>query len=428
MGSHQKPSVGFVGLGAMGFGMAANLVKQGYSVTGYDVFAKSMERFKSEAGGNTAGSPAESATDMPFYVCMVASAPQAQSVLFDAPDCVVKALPRNATLLLCSTVPSAYAQSVAEQLKSIGRGDILFVDCPVSGGATRAANGTLTIMAGGSEDALAKARFLLEEMSDPNSLYIVEGGVGQGSNMKMVHQVLAAIHILLASETMGLAARWGLDAKTVRDKVVESEAWTWMFENRVPRMLEEDYFPGVSALTIILKDVSIITSTARLNNFPTPLSSTAEQMYLLGLSQGFGSQDDAGMVRLYFPEAVSSVQSKSEADDEKMHLLVQLLLAVQHCATAEAISLASHLGLDLKQFHRLTTNAAGGSVVFREGGGAWIDSEESKSDQALWLRRQVDDAVLRDVATALQQARDASCPLPLGTQAFNLLLQARIVT
>lgn len=167
----------------------------------------------------------------------------------------ISALPRNATLLLCSTVPASYAQSVAAELQSRGRGDIQFIDAPVSGGAKRAADGTLSIMAGAPDAALESGRFLLEAMSDTNKLYLVPGGIGAGSNMKMVHQVLAGIHILGASEAMGFAAQLGLDATKTAEAIKASESWTWMHENRLQRMLEEDWRPGASALTIILKDV-----------------------------------------------------------------------------------------------------------------------------------------------------------------------------
>ena len=82
MATSMKPTVGFCGLGAMGFGMATHLLKQGYSVKGFDVFAKTLERWK-DAGGIVANSLAESARDVSLYICMVASAPQAQSALFD---------------------------------------------------------------------------------------------------------------------------------------------------------------------------------------------------------------------------------------------------------------------------------------------------------------------------------------------------------
>lgn len=110
-------------------------------------------------------------------------------------------------------------------------------------------------MAGGSDEALESGKFLLEVMSGAEKLYLVPGGIGAGSNMKMVHQVLAAIHILGASEVMGFAARLGLDATQTGEKIKVSEGWAWMHENRLSRMLAEDWNPGASALTIILKDV-----------------------------------------------------------------------------------------------------------------------------------------------------------------------------
>lgn len=168
------------------------------------------------------------------------------------------ALPQNATLLLCSTVPASYAQSVAAELQSRGRGDIHFIDSPVSGGAKRAADGTLSIMAGAPSASLESGRFLLEAMSDANKLYLVPGGIGAGSNMKMVHQVLAGIQILGSSEVMGFAAQLGLDATKTAEAIKSSDAWSWMHENRLQRMLEEDWHPGASALTIILKDVVCI--------------------------------------------------------------------------------------------------------------------------------------------------------------------------
>jgi 3-hydroxyisobutyrate dehydrogenase len=247
-----KSPIGFCGLGAMGMGMATHLVKQGYSVTGFDVYPPSLEKFAA-AGGIPSSSLSDSAKEKPFYIVMVASAPQAQPALF-GDDGIVKALPQGATLILCSTVASSYVKSVEKELKDVGRSDIFFIDAPVSGGAGRAADGTLSIMAGASAAAFEKGQWLLQEMSAPKKLFIVDGGIGAGSNMKMVHQVLAAIQILAVSEAYGFAARLGLNGKDVHDAVLQSKGWSWMFENRSQRTLKEDYFPGASAVTIILKD------------------------------------------------------------------------------------------------------------------------------------------------------------------------------
>ncbi|KAJ9265148.1 hypothetical protein DTO212C5_6822 [Paecilomyces variotii] len=418
-----KPTVGFVGLGAMGFGMATHLVKQGYPVKGFDVFEKSRERFR-EAGGIAVSSLRESAEGNLYYVCMVASAPQAQEVLFNKETGIVNVLPQGATFLLCSTVPSSYAQSVAQQLKEHGRDDIYFIDSPVSGGAKRAADGTLSIMAGASDAALEKGRFLLQEMSDSNKLYLVPGGIGAGSNMKMVHQVLAGIHILGASEAMGLAARLGLDAKETADAIINSEAWTWMHENRFPRMLAEDWNPGASALTIILKDVGIITATARLHNFPTPLSSTAEQTYLSGVFFGYGPKDDSAMVRLYFPDPIAQVSSTKSAVEKTsaLNLVKTLLVNLNIVAAAEAIAFARHLKVDLQQFYGLVNEAAGASAQFKARGPEMIEGLESGEAPVGTLT--VDDAV-NELSTVVAEARLLNCPLHLAAEALTLFTFAQ---
>jgi 3-hydroxyisobutyrate dehydrogenase len=246
----------------MGFGMATHLVKQGYPVTGFDVWQPTLDKF-SAAGGTPSTTLSASAKDKEFYIVMVATAQQAQSAFFESEDGgIVDSLPKGATLILCSTVPSAYAQSVEKQLKERGREDIHFIDAPVSGGAIRAADGTLSIMAGASAAAFEKGQWLLEELSAPSKLFIVQGGIGAGSNMKMVHQVLAAIQILSTSEAYGFAARLGLNGKDVYEKVLQSQGWSWMFENRSMRTLKEDYFPGASAVGIIMKDsVSLLSKS-----------------------------------------------------------------------------------------------------------------------------------------------------------------------
>ncbi|EAU31852.1 conserved hypothetical protein [Aspergillus terreus NIH2624] len=411
-----KPAVGFVGLGAMGFGMATHLVKEGYPVHGFDVFPASVQRFQA-AGGIPAASLRESAEGKDFYVCMVASAPQVQSVLF-GDDGIVQYLPPNATLLLCSTVAASYAQSVAAELRARNRGDIRFVDCPVSGGAKRAADGTLSIMAGAPEEALQSGRALLQEMSAPGKLYLVPGGIGAGSNMKMVHQVLAAIHILGASEAMGLAASLGLEARPMAEKIIGSDAWTWMHENRFPRMVEEDWNPGASAVTIILKDAGIITTSAREHHFPTPLCSTAEQMYLGALVQGWGAKDDSAMVRQYFAQPIGQVAATAADAPAAQELVLDLMRVVNLVAAAEAIAFARYLKVDLKQFHGLVAEAAGASRVFITQGLDMIEGRVGANAETV-------DAAVARLEKVVQKARDLHCPLHLGNAALSVLLLAR---
>ncbi|KAJ4253791.1 hypothetical protein NW762_010185 [Fusarium torreyae] len=424
-----KPSVSFIGLGAMGFGMAANLVKEGYPVTGFDLYGPTLDRFK-QAGGSTATKPTEAVASSLHCVCMVATAQQAQDVILDNENAAIKTLPQGAVLYLCSTVPCAYVQDLEKQLAARGRGDIYLIDCPVSGGAARAANGTLSIMAGGSDAAITKGRDILQVMADPAKLYIVAGGIGAGSNMKMVHQVLAANQILAASEAIGFASYLDLDLPIVAGKIVQTEGWSWMLENRLPRMLDENHLPLASALTIILKDTSIITSEARRCRFPTPMTSTAEQVYFTGLGRGFGPDDDSGLIRLYTEGKgrIGAIASTTLTEDARLKLVVDLLKGIHVCSTIEALAFAHSVSLDLDQVFDLCINAAGGSSVLSSYGPEVIRTLRGGSgDEDLGFAKQESgflQSVMQGLLAAIDEAQRLKTSVFLGSAALNILQSA----
>lgn len=126
------------------------------------------------------------------------------------------------------------------------------IDCPVSGGTARAADGTLTIFASGESDVLDRARALLHDMSE--KLYVVPGGAGAASKVKMVNQLLVGTHIAAAAEAMALAAKAELNTREVYDIITSAAGNSWAFENRVPHMLNGDWTP-CSALDIFVKDM-----------------------------------------------------------------------------------------------------------------------------------------------------------------------------
>lgn len=431
MASSEKPAVAFIGLGAMGFGMATHLVKEGYPVTGFDVWPPTLERFQQQAGAGaatTATTPADTVRDKAFCVCMVATAQQAQAVLLQGESPAVPALPRGATLLLCSTVPCAYVQGLAAELRDMGRGDIHLVDSPVSGGTLRAADGTLSIMAGGSDEALERGGELLRALADPEKLYLVKGGVGAGSNMKMCHQVLAANQILSSSEALGFATHLGLDPQKAAAAALKSEGRSWMLENRLPRLLAPDFQPVASAVTIILKDAGIITSEARRCRFPTPMTSAAEQVYLTALGRGWGADDDASVLRLYGEGVgrVGPVAGAARSNNERMGHVVNLLRGIHACAAAEAIAFAAHVGLDLAQVLDLCVNAAGGSAMLENFGPDMIRAlGAGRAEAARGWEAKEDDEGLEKLAAGLEAAVDEAqrlkLPLFLGTQALNMI-------
>lgn len=154
--------------------------------------------------------------------------------------------------MICSTVSPTFHETLTTLITRTGRSDLSIIDCPVSGGTKRAADGTLTILASGTPEALSRADTLLRDMSE--KLYIIPGGAGAGSKMKMVNQLLVGTHIAAAAEAMGLAAKAGLNTREVYNIIVNAAGNSWAFENRVPHMLDGDWTP-LSALDIFVKDM-----------------------------------------------------------------------------------------------------------------------------------------------------------------------------
>ncbi|XWS50840.1 hypothetical protein CRYUN_Cryun12cG0124300 [Craigia yunnanensis] len=299
--------VGFIGLGAMGFGMATHLVKSNICVLGYDVYKPTLTRFES-AGGLIGNSPADVSKDVDVLVVMVTNEAQAESVLYGDLG-AVSALPSGASIILSSTVSPAFVCQLERRLQNEGK-DLKLVDAPVSGGVKRASMGELTIMAAGSDDALKSAGLILSALSE--KLYVINGGCGAGSGVKMVNQLLAGVHIAASAEAMAFGARLGLNTRMLFDIITNSGATSWMFENRVPHMLDNDYTP-YSALDIFVKDLGIVARECSTCNVPLHISTVAHQLFLAGSASGWGRQDDAGVVKVYETLTGVTVEGKLPA-------------------------------------------------------------------------------------------------------------------
>jgi 3-hydroxyisobutyrate dehydrogenase-like beta-hydroxyacid dehydrogenase len=112
-------------------------------------------------------------------------------------------------------------------------------------------------------------------------LYIIQGGAGAGSTVKMVNQLLAGVHIASAAEGMAFGARLGLNTRSLYDAILDTAGTSWMFQNRVPHMLDDDYTPH-SALDIFVKDLGIIASEAKRLKIPVPIAASALQQFVQG--------------------------------------------------------------------------------------------------------------------------------------------------
>ncbi len=287
----EKPRVAVIGLGSMGYGMALSLKKAGLEVVGCDVAPETVARFVKD-GGEGASTPAAAAQNADIVVSVVVNGAQTASILF-GPDGVAETLPKGAVFVSSATMDPDVARRLAGELEATGR---LYLDAPISGGAQRAAQGELTILASGSEAAFAKARPALDAMAA--KLYELGDAAGQGAAFKMINQLLAGVHIAAASEAIAFAAKQGLDIRKVYEVITASAGNSWMFENRMPHVLDGDYTPR-SAVDIFVKDLGIIQDMARTAKFPVPVSAAALQMFLMTSAAGMGRDDDASVARMY---------------------------------------------------------------------------------------------------------------------------------
>jgi len=288
----QGRKVAVIGLGAMGYGMAGALHRKGFAVTGFDVRPEVTRRFADATGTAAAPDAAAAVRDAAWVVTVVVNADQTEALLFGDGG-VARALQPGAAILSCATMAPDRARGFAAEAAALG---LDYVDCPISGGAQRAAEGALTVLASGTAQAMAKAEPVLGAIAA--TIYRLGDEAGLGASFKMVNQLLAGVHIAAAAEAMVFAKRLGLDLRKVYEVITASAGNSWMFENRMPHVLDGDYTPR-SAVDIFTKDLGIVSDMARAAKFPTPIAGAALQMFLMTAAAGMGRDDDASVARLY---------------------------------------------------------------------------------------------------------------------------------
>ncbi|MBO9679054.1 MAG: NAD(P)-dependent oxidoreductase [Acidovorax sp.] len=295
MSSASQPSVGLVGLGAMGLGMAQSLRRAGYAPHVFDLRREAAQDFARE-GGTACETLADLGARCDVVVSVVVNAAQTEAVLFGTAgdDSGVAAAMRPGSLfVMCSTVDPNWSVALESRLAQQG---ILYLDAPISGGAAKAASGQMTMMTAGTPEAYARAGGVLDAMAA--KVYRLGDKAGAGSKVKIINQLLAGVHIAAAAEAMALGLREGVDPAALYDVITHSAGNSWMFENRMAHVLAGDYTP-LSAVDIFVKDLGLVLDVARASKFPLPLSSTAHQMFMQASTAGFAREDDSAVIKIF---------------------------------------------------------------------------------------------------------------------------------
>ena len=283
-------AAGVIGLGSMGLGMAQSMVKRGIKVSGFDINSAAVAKFV-EAGGSSAASVVEVAKNAHVLLVVVVNAAQTDMVLFGE-NGAAAAMKKGSVIISSATMAPDDARRLGAKAEALG---LLYLDAPISGGAAKAALGQLTVMASGTPEAFKRARPALDAIAA--TVHELGDAAGIGASFKMVNQLLAGVHIAAACEAVTFAKKLGLDLPTVYKVITASAGNSWMFENRVPHILDGDYAPR-SAVEIFTKDLGIVSDMGRREKFPLQIAATALQMFLMTAAAGMERDDDASVARM----------------------------------------------------------------------------------------------------------------------------------
>ena len=283
-------SIGFIGLGAMGGGMAANIVKAGHDVIVHDIDRSRVDVLVAK-GATAAQSPAEIGSAATRTITMVETTAQTEEILFGA-DGLASTVASGHAVAMMSTIDPTATKAMHARL---AEQSVSLVDAPVSGGTPRADSGELSIICGGAEADIDGWRGVFEAMSS-NIFHV--GQIGQGLAMKLVNNMLIQVNTVAIAEAFAMGAKAGLDPKAMYDVVRVSTGASFALEHRVPRMLSGDFKPG-GTIDISFKDQELETAFAKELGVPLLLANVSQQVYQMARAAGYSKEDGASVIKLY---------------------------------------------------------------------------------------------------------------------------------
>lgn len=268
----------------MGLPMAKNVIKGGHTLYTMVHRNKAPAAELKELGAHLVDSPAEIATRCDVIITIVPADAQLKQVVLGSGG-LKEALKAGKTLIDMTTATGETMNEIAAELEPLG---VELLDAPVSGGTPKAASGELTIIVGGEKSVLEKHRAILETMG--TNIYHV-GPLGSGKVVKMVNQLMAAVHVLIMGEAFALGKKAGADPTTMYEVIKDSSGYSRMMDLRLPGfLLEDSYEPGFT-LDLMKKDVNLAVDSAKSLGIPLFLGSLASQLFAAASTDGLGGKD-----------------------------------------------------------------------------------------------------------------------------------------
>jgi 3-hydroxyisobutyrate dehydrogenase-like beta-hydroxyacid dehydrogenase len=280
-------NVGFIGLGIMGSLQAMNLANAGYELSVFNRTRAKADEWVAEHGGTAVDSPREVAAASDVVITMVVDGPQVEAMIDDALEGA-----RPGTLFIdMSTIAPGTARALDERLRAAGHA---FVDAPVTGSSPKARTGTLTIMCGGAQADVERARPLFEVMGEK---IVVCGEAGQGQAVKVISQAITAVNCATLAQGLVLARQAGVDVEALLQTMDGGSSDSTMRQLKGKPMLEHDFTP-LFKLAHMLKDIQLCLTEARTAGSAFPFAGLAAELYGAGVGRGLGEQDFAAVLEV----------------------------------------------------------------------------------------------------------------------------------
>jgi 3-hydroxyisobutyrate dehydrogenase-like beta-hydroxyacid dehydrogenase len=288
-----RPIIGFIGLGLMGAGFVSRYVAQGYQVIGFDVVADKVAAARA-IGAEPAANPGEVARRADIIACSVTT-PQNLADIVDGADGLISAGSRAGKVFVDhSTTPIELTSELGQRLEH-GTG-MAFVDAPVSGGPDAARAGTLAIMAGGKDKAIAAIAPVMGELGTFTHM----GGPGAGQITKLINQTLVLTNYCVIAEALNLGESYGIDVAKIPAALASGHAGSNLLPVLFERMRARDWTPKGYARQV-LKDLEMLNDAAHAKGAPMPMSAQALTLYRMLIAQGKGELDGAAVLELLGP-------------------------------------------------------------------------------------------------------------------------------
>lgn len=292
-----RETIGFIGLGIMGRGMAHNLLEAGYDLTVWNRTAARMDEF-TRAGAHAAASPADVAARCDIILICVSDTPDVVAVV-NGEHGVLAGLSAGKLVVDHSTISPQTTLDLADQVNTAGAH---WLDAPISGGSEGAARGTLSIMVGGAAEQFARAEPVLRAFG---TTITHVGGQGAGQMVKLVNQILVVNTNLAVCEALLFAQAGGLDLGKTVQAVEGGAAGSWMLSNRGSQMIVRDWRPGFT-IDLQQKDLRLVLEAA--DQLGVPLITTSRVFHLYRTLQAAGLGAEGNHALLKALEALSGIE------------------------------------------------------------------------------------------------------------------------